>query len=178
MKKDETQKKPVGLRLAPDEESFLISLSDKKTATDGLRVLLQWAMSEKKPPCSLEEAHSRLAHNFKSALALFHEQPRSVVSEDILRECLMLLSAIWVGVPQKTDEDISVATAQSNAFEAKIVDRAFDLTDTLMRHALPESAAARNPQVVRQRLAGSRDLLISSLHAFAKDNPPKSENAS
>ena len=189
MKTEKAQKKSIGLRLDASEEAFLAGLTDKKTSVDGLRLLISRAVQEKTPPKSLEEAYARLSAKVSGAVSVFHEPPRSVVCEDILRECLMLLSTISVGVPEQSTEGQSgddlasekhqkTLNACKDAFEAKIIDRAFDLTDTLLRHALTDSAAARSPKAVRQRLVGSRSLMVSCLHAFAKDNPVGSEEVS
>lgn len=181
--------KTVGVRLTPEAETFLLGLSDKGSAGEGVRILVQQAMEAQRAPKTVEEAQMRLLEVLGEAPNVFHHPPRSVVAEDVVREALLMLATVCLG-PQ-TPATVVVETHFKNKsaqntvnvvseldarkqFEAEVVDRAFDLVDTLFRHSLSSQAAAWDPTVVRKRLMQSRDLLVATLAAVAKDNPAKS----
>lgn len=180
--------KTVGVRLTPEAEAFLLGLSDKGSAGEGVRILVQQAMEAQRAPKNVEEAQARLLEVLGDAPNVFHHPPRSVVAEDVVREALLMLATVCLGPETST---AVVETPQTGSkkhaaqplpteldvrkqFEAEVVDRAFDLVDTVFRHSLSSQAAAWDPTVVRKRLMQSRDLLVATLAAVAKDNPAKS----
>lgn len=192
--------KTVGVRLTPEAENFLLALSDKGSAGEGVRILVQEAMAAQNAPKSVEESQARLLEVLGDAPNVFHHPPRSVVAEDIVREALLILATVHMGpetpapaVPTAAKgsikgagvfvghikgADIKNVVSESDLrkrFEADVVDRAFDLVDTLFRHSLSSQAAGWDSAVVRKRLMNSRDLLVATLAAVAKDNPTKSE---
>lgn len=186
--------KTVGVRLTPEAERFLLGLSDKGSAGEGVRILVHQAMEAQRTPKTVEEAQARLLEVLGEAPNVFHHPPRSVVAEDVVREALLMLATVCLGpelptAVETTPRDSKTNGSKTNAsqspipteldlrkrFEADVVDRAFDLVDTLFRHSLSSQAAAWDPTVVRKRLMHSRDLLVATLAAVAKDNPTKSE---
>jgi hypothetical protein len=167
-------KKPVGIRLSPEDGHFLERLPGSNSVTEGLRILIAEARHSAGRAATIEEAQARLSMAIGDASATFRYPPRSVVCEDLLRETTLLLATVMVGPPAPGIED---ETARA-AYEAAIVDRGFDLTDILFRHALSSRASAWSPGVVRKRLHGSRDLLVGTLTAVAKDTPPSSRSRS
>lgn len=176
--------KTVGVRLSPEAEAFLLGLSDKGSAGEGVRVLVHQAMEAQRAPKTVEDAQARLLEVLGDSPNVFHHPPRSVVAEDIVREALLILATVHMGpevvppqnsnAPSKTPTPVSETDVRKR-FEADVVDRAFDLVDTLFRHSLSAYAAGWEPTVVRKRLMNSRDLLVATLAAVAKDNPTKSE---
>lgn len=180
--------KTVGVRLTPEAEAFLLGLSDKGSAGEGVRILVHQAMEAQRTPKTVEEAQTRLLEVLGEAPNVFHHPPRSVVAEDVVREALLTLATVCMGPEQPPVDNPQSASKKTTSqqlipteldlrkrFEADVVDRAFDLVDTLFRHALSSQAAAWDPTVVRKRLMHSRDLLVATLAAVAKDNPTKSE---
>lgn len=184
--------KTVGVRLTPEAEAFLLGLSDKGSAGEGVRILVHQAMEAQRAPKTVEEAQARLLEVLGDAPNVFHHPPRSVVAEDVVRESLLMLATVCMG-PEVPSAHTTQHTTQSGTkknlpqplptesdlrkrFEADVLDRAFDLVDTLFRHSLSAQAAAWDPTVVRKRLMHSRDLLVATLAAVAKDNPTKSES--
>lgn len=181
--------KTVGVRLTPEAETFLLGLSDKGSAGEGVRILVHQAMEAQRTPKTVEEAQDRLLEVLGDAPNVFHHPPRSVVAEDVVREALLILATVCMGPELPTAVETPPSGSKKHAshlpipteldlrkrFEADVVDRAFDLVDTLFRHSLSSQAAAWDPTVVRKRLMHSRDLLVATLAAVAKDNPTKSE---
>lgn len=179
---NKTTSKTVGVRLPAEAETFLLGLSDKGSAGEGVRVLVAQAMQAQRAPKTVEEAQERLLNVLGDSPNVFHHPPRSVVAEDIVREALLILATVHMGpetaVAQPTKKGSPEGPTERDLrkrFEADVVDRAFDLVDTLFRHSLSAQAAGWDPTVVRKRLMNSRDLLVSTLAAVAKDNPTKSE---
>lgn len=164
--------KPIGVRLTQEAEDFLTGLTSKGSPGEGIRYLVQKAMDAQHAPASVEESQARLLAVLGDAPNVFHHPPRSVVAEDIVREALLVLATVHLGpantTPEQSESDIR------KAFEAEVIDRAFDFVDTLFRHSLSGHAAAWFPEAVRQRLMGSRELLVATLAAVAKDNPTQS----
>ena len=182
---NKTTSKTVGVRLSPEAEAFLLGLSDKGSAGEGVRVLVHQAMEAQRAPKTVEDAQARLLEVLGDAPNVFHHPPRSVVAEDIVREALLILATVHMGpevapvsTPNNQTAKSPTPVSETDArkrFEADVVDRAFDLVDTLFRHSLSAYAAGWEPTVVRKRLMHSRDLLVATLAAVAKDNPTKSE---
>ena len=172
MNPSKPQSKPIGVRLSNDAEHFLANLTSKGSPGEGTRHLVQKAMESHESPTTVEESQSRLLGVLGDAPNVFHHPPRSVVAEDIVREALLVLATVHVGPAAASAEQSEAQTRK--AFEAGVIDRAFDFVDTLFRHSLSAQAAAWAPDAVRQRLMGSRELLVATLAAVAKDHPAQS----
>lgn len=162
-------RRPLAVRLDDADWAFLDAQS-AGNPSEGLRAVLAAARQASTHPTTAAEAQARVLALVEGALAGLRTPPRSIVGEDILREAALVVSTALCGPPAPGFDD----PCARQAFEAQLVDRAFDLLDAMLRHALTPHAAAWNPEVVRSRLAASKELLVSALSAVARDNPVSS----
>lgn len=161
------QRRPLAARLNDADWAFL-DAQGADNPSEALRQILQRAREDAAAPAMVGEAQARLTALIANTTAGLRTPPRSIVSEDILREAILVLATAMVGPPANG----FAANDARLAFEAQIVDRGFDLLDALLRHALTPHAGAWNPEVVHLRLLASRELLVSALTALAREHKP------
>lgn len=165
-------KAAVGVRLGAEDLLFLDSVAPGESHSEALRSLISKARVQSQRPLSVDEAQSRIQEILGGAGDLRTESgSRSVVVEDLVREALLVVSTALVGPPEPGLEDSGARLA----YEALIVDRAFDFLETVLRHTLSESAPAWNPRVMRDRLAAARQTLVAALAASAPHHLPRSQ---
>lgn len=165
-------KAAVGVRLGAEDLLFLDSVAPGESHSEALRSLISKARIQSQRPLSVDEAQSRIQGILGGAGDLRTESgSRSVVVEDLVREALLVVSTALVGPPEPGLEDSGARLA----YEALIVDRAFDFLETVLRHTLSEAAPAWNPRVMRDRLAAARQTLVAALAASAPHHLPRSQ---
>ena len=165
-------KTAVGARLSEEDRDFLARMFPDANPSEALRALISQARAQARAPVSVDEAQDRLVAVLGGAGELRPEGgSRSVVVEDLVREALLVAATALVGPPAPGLEDAGAR----QSYEALIVDRAFDFTETLLRHCLSASAPAWNPQVVRARLAAARQTLVAALAASSPQHLPVSQ---
>ena len=165
-------KAAVGVRLGAEDLLFLDSVAPGESHSEALRSLISKARIQSQRPLSVDEAQSRIQEILGGAGDLRTESgSRSVVVEDLVREALLVVSTALVGPPEPGLEDSGARLA----YEALIVDRAFDFLETVLRHTLSEAAPAWNPRVMRDRLAAARQTLVAALAASAPHHLPRSQ---
>lgn len=153
----------VGVRLSPEDVQLLRQIAPKGNLSEGVRLLLETARQRDTKPERLEEALARINAVMGDPAAM-GGTPRSVVSEDVVREATLILATFML----RGDE----ASQQARVLvEADLVDRGFDLSDALLRHVLSTKAAALDSDVVRKRANESRELTTAALAALAKAYP-------
>lgn len=162
-------RRPLAARLDDADWAFL-EQQGVGNPSEALRAIITQARLSASAPSTVAEAQARLIGLIDASLNGLRTPPRSIVGEDILREACLIMATAQVGPPAPGFTDAGAR----QAFEAQIVDRAFDLLDAMLRHALTPHAAAWSPEVVRCRLAASKELLVSALSAVARDNPVSS----
>lgn len=165
-------KTSVGVRLGPEDIAFLERVAPGESHSEVLRSLISQARNQSLRPQSVDDAQARIEEILGGAGDLRTEAgSRSVVVEDLVREALLVVSTAFVGPPEPGLED----SGARMAYEALIVDRAFDFLETALRHTLSESAPAWNPSVMRDRLAAARQTLVASLSASSPHHLPRSK---
>lgn len=165
-------KAAVGVRLGTEDLLFLDTVAPGESHSEALRSLISRARAQAQRPLSVDEAQARIQEILGGAGELRTESgSRSVVVEDLVREALLVVSTAFVGPPEPGLED----SGARQAYEALIVDRAFDFLESVLRHTLSETAPAWNPQVMRDRLASARQTLVASLAASAPHHLPRSQ---
>lgn len=168
-------KSAVGVRLDSEDLAFLSEVAPGQSHSEAIRAIIAKAREHSQRPRTADEAHARILEILGGAGELRTESgARSVVIEDIMREALLVVATAQVGPPSPGLED---ARAR-RAYEALIVDRAFDFLETVLRHTLSEAAPAWDPGVVRDRLLAARKTLVASLAATSPDHLPRSSGAS
>lgn len=162
----------VGIRLKEEERLFLETLFPGLSPSKAIKTLLEQTKDNYSDPKSVFEAQERLLGFLQPQLneLLSSKNTRTVVTEDIVRDTILILATILNEKKRMTE----YSDAEKIAFEHQIIDRAFDLVDTLLRHTLPEEARAWDPQIVRQRLLASRRSLAEALSHTASTQRPTS----
>lgn len=168
-------KTAVGVRLDSEDLSFLSEIGPGQSHSETIRSIIATAREQSKRPKTVDEAQARILEILGGAGELRTEAgARSVVIEDIVREALLVVATAQVGPPDPGLEDLRAR----RAYEALIVDRAFDFLETVLRHTLSETALAWDPNVMRDRLLAARKTLVASLAATAAEHLPRSSGAS
>ena len=165
-------KSAVGVRLSPEDQAFLKDLSPNATPSDAIRTLISQARANHQKPVSVSDAQARIMELLGGCAELRTEAgARSVVIEDLVREAVLVVATALVGPPQPGLND----PAARQAYEALIVDRAFDFLEATLRHTLADKAPAWDPDVIRARLAGARQTLVMSLAATSPTSLPRAQ---
>lgn len=151
----------VGVRLSQEEKKILEDLAPDTSHGDAVRQLIHQFDRLRRPPGNQEEAQARI-HALIAQID--DDAPRSKVVEDIIREA----EAILASAVQKPADPHALLS-----YEAKLVDRGFDLLDRLMQAAFVEQAPALDPQVVRERFKRSRALIVSAIAQVSASQPPR-----
>lgn len=167
-------KAAVGVRLDAEDLSFLGEAAPGQSHSEALRAIIAKAREHSRRPRTVDEAQARILDILGGAGELRTESgSRSVVIEDIVREALLVVATAQVGPPDPGLED----PRARRAYEALIVDRAFDFLETVLRHTLSETAPAWDPDVMRDRLLSARKTLVGALAATSADHLPRASGA-
>lgn len=160
----------VGVRLSPEELDTLEVLFPNHSKSEAIRLLISRAKILHEHPQTVVEAQRLLHEALGEHLPILQLQDgvRSVLLEDLLREASLILSTALISkdLSQEMEPQYRIT------FEEQIVNRCFDLMDTILRHSFTDSDQAFDPLAVRKRLLKSRSILTTALSLTSEAHRP------